>query len=145
MAAKASPQQPAFDQGKMYVWIKGVETKVNNLIRELDVIKNDFIRKANDLKDNVKSLNDDMLELKREQEKTSQNMDLIIKELKKTAGIEEVQTIKKYIEFWNPMNFVTQRDLDRAIEAKLSIKQSEEAKQNGNNRRSPTTKKPGTD
>jgi hypothetical protein len=48
-------------------------------------------------------------------------MDLVVRELKRTAGIEEVQTLKKYVEFWNPMNFVTQRDLDKAIESKLHL------------------------
>ena len=49
-------------------------------------------------------------------------MDLIIKELKKTAGIEEVMTLRKYVDFWNPINFVTQRDLERAVETKLNEK-----------------------
>jgi len=128
MAASAPPQQ-SFDSSMMYVWIKGVESKVNNLIREMNVLKNDFVRKASDLKNEVKILNEDILELKREQEKTRQNFDLIIKELKQTAGIEEVTTLKKYIEFWNPMNFVTRRDLKRFMETELM-----EAKENGDNR-----------
>ena len=47
-------------------------------------------------------------------------MDLIIKELKITAGKEELMTLKKYIDFWNPMNFVTQRDVERVVEEKMS-------------------------
>ena len=46
-------------------------------------------------------------------------MVLIIKELKQTAGAEEVMTLKKYVEFWNPLNFVTQKDLEKAVEGKL--------------------------
>ena len=76
------------------------------------------MKKHNTLLTDVKMVNQDLLELKRNEEKTHQKMDLIIKELKKTAGAEEVITLKKYVEFWNPLNFVTQRDLDRALEAK---------------------------
>jgi len=129
MAASAPPPQQSFDPGMMYVWIKGVESKVNNLIREMNVLKNDFTRKASDLKNEVKVFNEDLLELKREQEKTMQNFNLVVKELKQTAGIEEVITLRKYIEFWNPMNFVTRRDLDRIMETKLM-----EAKENDDNR-----------
>ena len=110
--------QQGFDPAKLYLWVQGLESKVNNLTRELDSFKNDFMKKHNTLLTDVKMVNQDLLELKRNEEKTHQKMDLIIKELKKTAGAEEVITLKKYVEFWNPLNFVTQRDLDRALEAK---------------------------
>ena len=118
------PSTPAssFDNAKLYMWTKSLETKVNNLLRELDTLKNDYVKKNNDLKKEVKSLNDDLLELKRNHEKTLQKMDMIIKELKQTAGAEEVAVLRKYIDLWNPLNFITQRDLDKAIEAKLSLK-----------------------
>ena len=111
--------QSDFDPSKQYVWIKGLEGKVNNLLREVELLKNDFLKRNNQMSKDLKMLSSDLMELKHEQEKTLQKMDLIIRELKKTAGIEEVQTLKKYLDFWNPMHFVTQRDLERAIEAKI--------------------------
>ncbi len=116
---QAAPQQ-GFDLSKMYVWVKGLETKANNLLREVNTLKNDFMRRSSDMKKEVKAIDDDILNIKREQEKVQQKMDLIIKELKKTAGVEEVQVIKKYLEYWNPINFVTQRDLERAIDSRIS-------------------------
>ena len=117
MAVTPPPQQPGFDPARLYVWVNGLEGKINNLLREVDVIKNDFMKKYTELKKEMKTATDDVLEIKRDQEKTIQKMDLIIKELKKTAGMEEVATLKKYVDFWNPMNFVTQRYLERAIES----------------------------
>ena len=108
--------QGDFTNAKLYVWVKGLESKVNTMMRELNLLKNDLIKKNENLRKNLKTLNDDLLETKRQQEKTVQKMDLIIKELKQTAGIEEVMTIKKYMEFWNPMHFVTQDDLSKALE-----------------------------
>ncbi len=119
MAAKPALQQPGFDVSRLYVWVKGLETKANNLLREVDVLKNDFILKNNELKRELKVLNEDLLNVKHEQGQTLRKMDLIIKELKQTAGVEEVQVLKKYVELWNPMNFVTQRDLARAVDARL--------------------------
>lgn len=115
--------QPApksdFDTNKQYIWIKGLESKVNNLLREVEILKNDFLKRNNQMAKDLKIMNSELVDLKHEHEKTLQKMDLVIKELKKTAGQEEVQTLKKYLDFWNPMHFVTQRDLNRAIEAKL--------------------------
>ena len=119
--AKAEDVPPGSDFGasKMYVWVRGLEGKINNLTREVDVLKNDFIKRANDLNKEFKTLSEDLMELRHQQEKMDQKMVLIIKELKQTAGAEEVMTLKKYVEFWNPLNFVTQRDLEKAVESKL--------------------------
>jgi len=126
-------QPPAsFDNAKLYMWTKSLETKVNNLLRELDTLKNDYVKKNTDLKKEVKTLNDDLLELKRNHEKTLQKMEMIIKELKQTAGAEEIAVLRKYVDLWNPMNFITQRDLDRAIDAKLLLKAKEAPKPDQN-------------
>ena len=85
-----APAQNDFDSAKMFVWVKALESKINNLMREVNAMKNDFILKTNNQKHDLKTLNEDVLE------------------------------IKQYMEFWNPMNFVTQNDLERTIEAKLS-------------------------
>ncbi len=113
-----------FDLSKIYVWIRGIESKVNNIRRELDVIKQDNSQKQDKINKEIKIIRDDLIELKREREKTNQKMDLIIKELKITAGKEELMTLKKYIDYWNPMNFVTQRDVERVVEEKMGEKMS---------------------
>lgn len=118
--------EPELDTAKLYVWIKGVESKLNTLVREVDVLKNDHIRKHSDLKRELKLANEEMLELKRMQDQAQQKMDLVIKELKQTAGIEEVAVLKKYVEYWNPLNLVTQKDLERAVEAKIALLQQSE-------------------
>jgi len=121
MADKVPESSAGFDQAQLFVWVKGLESKVNNMIRELDILKNDYVKKNTDLKKEVKAISADLLEAKRELSKSNEKIDLIIKELKNTAGSDELETIKKYIEFWNPMNFVTQRDLERAIDRKLNV------------------------
>jgi len=109
-----------FDSSKMFVWIKGVESKVNNLRRELEIIKSDMTNKNDKLTKEIKSINNDLIELKRDKEKIKERLDLIIKELRLTAGKEEMMILKKYIDLWNPINFVTERDVERIIEEKLN-------------------------
>lgn len=122
MDPQLSPPEETYssETAKFYVWLKGLEGKVNNLLREMDLIKNDFIKKQAQLRNDMKTLNDDLMEMKHTQEKMNQKMDLIVKELNTTAGVEDVQVLKKYIEFWNPLNFVTQRDVERIMEAKMA-------------------------
>jgi hypothetical protein len=110
----------SFDSAKMYVWLKALEGKVNNLIREMNLIKNDFVAKSKDMQETLKISSQEILELKHEQESSLKKMDIIIKELKQTAGIEKLQTLQKYVDFWNPINFVTQRDVERIVEQKMT-------------------------
>src|SRR3989344_3818108 len=105
---------------RIYVWVKSLESKVNNLLREVDVLKGDFISKSNSFKRDMKTFNEEVLELRHQQEKFMQKMDLVIKELQKTAGAGELASLQKYIDLWNPLNFVTQRDVQRIIEDNLT-------------------------
>ncbi len=107
------------DSAHIYVWLKGVEGKLNNLIREVNVLKNDLSTKNQALKKDLKLAGEDILELKKSHDATLQKMDLVIRELKRTAGIEELMTLKKYVDLWSPLNFVTQRDVERIVEMKL--------------------------
>ena len=120
--APKTPAQTDFDSAKLYLWVKSLESKVNNLVREVNLLKNDFISKNNKLNKEVRTFSEDLISTRRELDSTLQKLDLIIKELKKTAGAEEVTVLKRYMEFWNPTNFVTQRDLERTVEAKLTEK-----------------------
>jgi hypothetical protein len=110
--------------------VKGLESKVNTLLREIDLVKNDTSKKNADLRKEIKVLNEEILELKRNQEKMQKTMDLIIKELKQTAGKEEILVLRKYVDFWNPLTFVTQRDVERVIEVKMGKVKSESGTQN---------------
>jgi len=131
MAGKKEGEGERFDLSKVYIWIKGIESKLNNLRREFDVLKEDSSRKYDKLGKELKIVNVDLIELKRERETISEKMDLIIKELKLTAGKEEVETLKKYVDLWSPMNFVTQRDVERVVEEKMgsfAVKATKEIK-----------------
>lgn len=137
----ATPVPPAaFDPNKLYVWVKALEGKVNNLMREVEVLKSDLVKRQGQLGKDVKTVNDDLLDFKHQQEQLLQRMDLVIHELTQTAGIEEVQVLKKYVEYWNPLMFVTQRDVDRILESKLALR---DAKTQNINRESSLSLKKG--
>ncbi len=121
-ALQAQEQQQSFDLSRLYVWLKGLEGKVNNLTREVNVLKNDYSKKGLQLKKDIKALSGELLELQHQRDSMLQRTDLIIKELKQTAGMEDVAVLKKYVEYWNPLSFVTQRDVERIVDAKLSEK-----------------------
>ena len=120
-APAASVQAPNSEVAKLYTWVKALEIKINKLTREFDLLKNDSIRRNNNLKKDVKHFSEELINLKDKQSDNDQKIGTIISELRRTAGVEQVDVLKKYIEFWNPMNFVTQNDLDRLFEEKKTV------------------------
>ena len=96
MDQQLSPTEQGYssETAKLYVWLRGLEGKVNNLLREMDLIKNNFIKKNAQLRKEMKTLSDEFTEIKHEQQKMTQKMDLVIKELGNTAGMEDVQVLK---------------------------------------------------
>ncbi len=119
MPEKKEGEQEDFGLSKIYIWIKGIESKLNSLRREFDVLKEDSSKKYDKLGKEIKMVNEDLIELKREREKINEKIDLIIKELKLSANKEEVESLKKYLDLWSPLNFVTQRDVERIVEEKM--------------------------
>ena len=117
--AEAPTHEDVFPQARLYTWLKALEIKVNKLNREFDLLKNESIRRTNNMKKEVKHMAVELLEIKDRQEKSEEKLNLIIKELKQTAGLEELMVIKKYMEYWNPLEFVTQKDLERMVENKI--------------------------
>ncbi len=118
MAPAKPPSSDSFNSSQLYVLVKALEGKVNNLVREVNVLKHDLTTKNKKIADELKNMNEDLLDLRRDQEMMTRKMDLVVKELKQTAGIDDVTTIKKYIDLWNPLHFVTQRDVERIVELK---------------------------
>jgi SMC interacting uncharacterized protein involved in chromosome segregation len=119
MLEKTEGEKEDFGLSKIYIWIKGIESKLNSLRREFDVLKEDFSKKYDRLGKELKMFNEDLIELKREREKINEKIDLIIKELRLSANKEEVESLKKYLDLWSPLNFVTQKDVERIVEEKM--------------------------
>lgn len=107
------------DLRKLFSWVKSVESKVIILRRELEVIKNDSARRMREIDTEMKAAASEVTGLKRELAKTNEQLGLVIKELKLTAGKDELMTIKKYLELWNPIKFTSKEEVERMIENKV--------------------------
>ena len=48
-----------------------------------------------------------------------EKMKMIIKELKLCSKSEDLTVLKKYIDLWDPVRFVTQNEVEKIIEEKI--------------------------
>ncbi|MBS3118587.1 hypothetical protein J4417_02780 [Candidatus Woesearchaeota archaeon] len=107
------------DLRKLFSWVKSVESKVIILRRELEVIKNDSARRMRELDTEMRSAASEVTGLKRELAKTNEQLALVIKELRLTAGKDELMAVKKYLELWNPIKFTSKEEVGRMIEDRV--------------------------
>jgi len=117
---KNAPQQLDF---------KGLQEDISNLSRRLRILEESFtnIRRAlqvteqNMLGKNkvfateIRTLTSDIGDIKGEVNGVKEKMLEMIRELEETAKREEVKVLEKYINFWNPVKFVTQNEVEAII------------------------------
>ena len=92
-----------------------IEDRSSNLTRRVQVADDSMLKLRKRIDDEIKTINSDIVEMRRSITELTNKIDLIIKELKTRAGKEDVESVKKYIEMWEPLNFVTREEVERLI------------------------------
>ncbi|MBN2142407.1 hypothetical protein JW711_03685 [Candidatus Woesearchaeota archaeon] len=70
------------------------------------------------LSKDLKMINDDILDLKHELKDIMDKLMLINNEMKNLTKKEEFKVIERYLDMWQPMEFLTRKEFDRLIEEK---------------------------
>lgn len=106
--------------------LKNMTNRMRTIEEKYRNLKNEFqLNEKNSLDDHKKSsvefrdLNDQIFTLKKSFNEVKNKMDIIIKELELTAKKESVLTIQKYLDLWNPVNFVSQLEIKDVVRRAL--------------------------
>lgn len=99
--------------------LRVLEERYTNLQTELRVTEENMINRNKKLTTEIKTLTLDINELRKEVNEIKDKILMIIKELQNCAKKEDVKVLQKYIEMWEPMNFVTHKEVDDIINEKL--------------------------
>jgi len=98
------------------------EERHSQIQRKTEVIEDNMINNHKEVSEGIKKINSDIKEMKRDFEDIKENMRRLIKEVGSRAKKEDVDVIQKYLDLWNPTNFVTNRELDKAVKRIISEK-----------------------
>ncbi len=96
--------------------LRVVEEKSNNLNRKIEFLERNMVESNKKKNEMLRNFDSELLELKHEIDGIKQKMDLIIRELKMTAGKEELTSIKRYLDLWSLAKFVTRDEIDHIVE-----------------------------
>lgn len=109
---KEMPMQDIADFSRR---LKILEERYTNLKSRLQLIDQNMLLNNKKTTTDFKIINSDISELKNKVNDINEIINLIIKELKNTSSKEDVEVLQKYINLWEPVNFVTRKEVEKLI------------------------------
>lgn len=95
------------------------EERYSELRKKLLLIENNMLANQKRALSDVKSLQTELNELKRTIQSAEDKIITIIKELRLTARREDIDVMKRYLELWDPVRFVSVDQVEKIIAEKL--------------------------
>ena len=111
------------DVNSISMRLKLLEEGFTNLRRFFQVTEENMLAKNKYHSAEIKTLTSDINEIRKEMQEIKEKVILVIRELQTTARKDDVKVLEKYINFWNPVKFVSQNEVEQIINEILEKKQ----------------------
>lgn len=95
-----------------------LEEKTTNLNRKIELLESNLVSSNKKRGETLRAIDQDLLAVKQEMADFRHKIGLIIAELKLTAGKDEMNTIKSYLDMWNPTRFATRDEVEQMVGVK---------------------------
>ncbi len=122
----AAPMQPQQNNTDLAAQVNNISTRIRileerytNVRKKMQLTDQNMLSSNKDLKREMKVTQSDVDDLRKDLEDMKKNVRLIIKELKECAKSEEIKVLERYINMWEPVNFVTATQVEKIVEAKI--------------------------
>ena len=102
--------------------MKLLEEQVTTLRRKQQMLEQNMLHGTKKMINEGKLLGSDMTEIRDTLRKIEDKVILVIKELKLSAKKDELDLLKRYVNLWEPVNFVTKNEVRSIVEDVLSGK-----------------------
>lgn len=103
--------------------LRVLEESFTNMRRSLQVTEQNILNKNKGFSSDIRTLTSEFDDLRKEIADIKEKIVLIIKDMEDSAKINDVKVLEKYINMWNPIKFVTQKEVEQIIDEKLKKKQ----------------------
>jgi len=96
-----------------------IEDTVENLRAKVQMTSENMLSADRDIRSELKAINSDINKLKMDIESIKSSISSMISEIKNYARKEDMVTLKKYIDLWQPLDFVTRKEVENIIKELL--------------------------
>nr|MCK4929856.1 hypothetical protein [Nanoarchaeota archaeon] len=95
-----------------------LEERYATLRNKSQVSEQNIIELEKEVTEDIKMLSEDLVELKREMNDIKDKLRIISGEINNLVNKNEFKVMERYLDMWQPMNFVTRNELNRLLEEK---------------------------
>ncbi len=99
--------------------LRVLEERYTNLRKKTQVTDQNMLNNNQKINRHIQLIHEDMRELRLEITDIKNKLTLMVKELQMLAKKEELDVLKKYIEMWNPLNFITAKEAESIIDSMI--------------------------
>ena len=90
-----------------------IEERTHAIERRVNLIEKSQIERWREFSGEIRSLNQDISDLKKSIFTLNEKIQLIVSEMQHFSTKEDLQVIKKYLDYWEPLKFITQSQAER--------------------------------
>ncbi len=108
-----TPTKPLIDVQRR---LRVLEERYTVLRRKNQLVDENFLRVEEELRKEMNKLNEEYTELRRLVIDIDDKLDRFLEQVKTTASREEVLVLKKYLEMWDPVQYLTHEEARRLLE-----------------------------
>ena len=102
--------------------VRVLEERYSSIRKNIQVNEQNMLKVNEKLMTEVQSVNEDMGDIKQSIRDVNENIILIVKELRETVKKEEVKVLEKYIQLWEPLNFVSHEEMEKYVDTEIQSK-----------------------
>ena len=120
--ASVIPKEVSDQLNDMDRRLRTIEERYSTLQTRAQVTEENMLHTHKHINSEIKTTNSDMHDLKKEINELKDNILLLVKELQSSAKKEELRVLQRYVNLWEPVNFVTHNELKQILAELLSQK-----------------------
>jgi len=102
--------------------VRVLESKYDNLRDRMILVNENLVNEYKKLNEDIKVLDSELKDMKKDIFEIKEALRHVLSELQHFARKEHFQVLEKYINMWNPFNFVTEKEVLRLIDEKRGVK-----------------------
>ena len=99
--------------------VRILEERNTTLRKNLQVTEQNMLSENKKLTTDVRAFSTELDEVRKEMNDLKQHLHILDRQMQETAKSEEVKVLEKYINLWEPLNFVTRNEVEKVVKEAL--------------------------
>jgi hypothetical protein len=96
--------------GTLLRTLRGLEQRHSTVRKKLQLTDQNILQSKKGLHQEIVGLSRELVEMRHSMEKLKYSFTLVEKQLQQTASKQDLDVLSKYVELWQPMNFLTKKE-----------------------------------